>query len=114
MMKLILRDKIIRFSIIASSILFVLLVGLVGYFYQFLPPYIPFFNSLPWGQTRFGIPSYTIAIPLAALFVFSINFFSSITLYNKHTLLARILSLNTLLFVFFACIGYIQITLLVF
>ncbi len=47
------------------------------FFYRFLPPFIPIFNQMPWGQERLG-KTITIFVPvLVALLISIINLFTT-------------------------------------
>lgn len=108
------KDNIIKFSLATSLLLFFITALLVFLNYSRLPSYIPFFNSMPWGKYRFGSSQLILLIPAVSLFVILLNTFLSLAIYRKDTLVARILSVNALLFVFFAFLAFLQIVLLVF
>ena len=95
--KLVLGDKIARWSLILSSIFLMLEIISIGIFYFSLPPLLPLFNQMPWGERRLGIkPAIFIPVILAIVFL-SFNFVTSAQLYEKTPLLARILSITTFL-----------------
>ena len=65
--------------------------------YGKLPPFVPIFNQLSWGEQRLG-PTITIFIPiLAALLIFTINVFVSAFIYKKIPLISRMLAAISLL-----------------
>lgn len=77
--------------IIATSLVIILL------FYGRLPPFLPMFNQLLWGDQRLGT-TFTIFIPLlVSLLIFGINLIMSALIYNKIPLLSRILAITNLL-----------------
>lgn len=77
--------------LIVSSVIFVLL------FYQRLPPLIPIFNQLPWGEERVGT-TITIFIPiLVSIAILISNIFISALIYRKIPLVARMLAAISLL-----------------
>ncbi len=95
--KLILEDKITRWGLILSGIFLVLGIISIGIYYFSLPPLLPLFNQLPWGEKRLGSrPEIFIPVLLAILFLI-INFITSARLYKKTPLLSRMLSITTLL-----------------
>jgi hypothetical protein len=67
------------------------------FFYFSLPPLLPLFNQMPWGESRLGtkmaffIPSGTM------LFFFFLNFFLLSHWYERMPLISRILCITTLL-----------------
>ncbi len=108
------RDSIIRLSLYLTIILFLFQCVLIAFFYGKLPPYIPFMNSFVWGNERL-FPSFVVlTIPLVWIVVFIINYMSSLFIYKNHTLAARILTFNTLLFALLSLFANVQILLLVF
>src|SRR3989344_7772334 len=76
---------------IIASIIFIL------FSYGNLPPFIPIFNQLPWGEQRLG-PTFTIFIPvLVALLILIINILTATITYKKIPLVARMLAAVSLL-----------------
>ncbi len=111
---IVLSDKILRLSVALSSIGLLMITTLVIINYTKLPPYVPFFNSMPWGVERL-FPSYIVlSLPVLVLMVIVGNNILSVLLYTKHTLIARMLSFNGLIFVFLGMLAYLQILFLVF
>lgn len=106
-------DNIIKVSFGVSLIVVVLVSILIAFFYQQLPPYIPFFNSLPWGTERLFSSVVILTLPIIFLLVIIINNILSAYLYNKHTLMARMISFNGLLVIILGFLAYLQIVLLV-
>ncbi|MFH1186861.1 MAG: hypothetical protein V1697_01660 [Candidatus Levyibacteriota bacterium] len=95
--KIIIDDKITQkgfilcFAIILISILYIL------FYYNSLPPLLPLFNQLSWGDQRL---SKTIGIfipPLIAFFIFLINLIISSRIYSRAPLLSRILAITSFL-----------------
>ncbi len=82
--------------------------------YEKLPPLIPLFNSMPWGEERLYSSTINIFFPLMLLSIFVINFAIGSFIYKKFALVARILSFNSLLFIALAFLAYIQILFLIF
>lgn len=113
-LRLLLDDNLIRISVFSSLILLFLQIALVLIIFSKLPPLIPFLNSQPWGIQRL-YPSYILfLVPVFLAIVFVLNNILSAYFYQKNTLISRILSFNSLLFIFLALMAYIQIVFLVF
>lgn len=110
----IISDKILRISIGLSLCFLLIVTALIAVFYQQLPPFIPFFNSMPWGTDRLYTSLVVVFVPLVFLLVLFANTVISIKIYQKHTLFARMVSFNGLLFVVLGFLAYVQILLLVF
>lgn len=65
--------------------------------YGKLPPFIPIFNQLPWGEQRLG-DTITIFIPvMVSLLILAINIFASVSIYKKIPLIPRMLATISLL-----------------
>lgn len=114
LIKIIFSDKITRWGLIISSVFFMLEIISIGLFYFSLPPLLPIFNQMPWGERRLGM-RIEIFFPILLTFIFiTFNFFAEARLYEKAPLLSRILSIATLLvsllsFIFIARTVYLLI-----
>jgi hypothetical protein len=89
--KLTFRGFIISFFVVFLTFLLILAV------YKNLPPLIPIFNQLPWGEQRLT-QTPGIFIPIAAflcILIFNLIFTSII--YTKSPLIARIVAAVTLM-----------------
>ncbi len=92
------KDKATLYLVITSILILIVTLIISVFFYFRLPPYIPIFNQLPWGDERLT-PTIGIFIPVAVLtFVLMFNIFFSTFLYKKNNpLLGRIISSISLL-----------------
>lgn len=93
------KDRIIMGASSFSFVILTLTIFYVLFNYKSIPPFIPIFNQLPWGNERL-MPTLGIFIPIILFaFVFLFNILFSAFLYNKsNPLLARIIaSVNLLL-----------------
>lgn len=91
------RDKPIASAFFINIFFIIASVACILFSYAKLPPFIPVFNQLPWGEQRLG-NQITIFIPvLAALLIFAINIFTSTLIYKKIPLISRILATISLL-----------------
>lgn len=90
-------DKLAFRGFIISLLLTLLTVVYILFNYQNLPPLIPIFNQLPWGNSRL-VSTSGIFIPVIAftvIFIFNILFTSIV--YAKSPLIARIVAAVTLI-----------------
>jgi hypothetical protein len=89
--KLALRGFLISFILMLLTIIYILIN------YSSLPPFLPIFNQLPWGNERLtstlGIAISTVIFGL--VFLFNIIFTSLV--YNKSPLIARLVAAVTLI-----------------
>lgn len=111
--KYITLDKTIFFGFIASlailafSLLYTLII------YPHLPPYLPIFNQMPWGDTRIAEKEY-IFLPFSIAFIiFLVNFISSFIIYAKTPFIARVLIVTDFLVCFLMFLFTVRIILLI-
>ena len=89
--KTIISAFLMNFYFIAVTIIYIL------FFYGKLPPFVPIFNQLPWGEQRLG-NQITIFIPiLISLLISAINIIISASIYKKIPLISRMLTAISLL-----------------
>lgn len=89
--KILLRSAILTISIILLSFVSIILL------YGKLPPLIPLFNQMPWGQERIQRTIWIFIVPTIALIIFLINLIFEKLIYQKIPLIARIFSITALL-----------------
>jgi hypothetical protein len=91
------NDKTIISAFYINIFFIIANVALVLLFYGKLPPLVPIFNQLPWGEQRLGITP-TVFIPvLTSLLILIINIFISALVYKNVPLISRILSAISLI-----------------
>lgn len=81
--------------------------------WQKLPPEIPLYYSLPWGEEQLTTPSGLLVLPLSSFFVFFLNFYLASIFLEKEPLLCRILILTGTVFSFLSTLTLIKIILLI-
>ena len=106
-------DKMTFRGFLLSLFLLILSVIYLVFYYNNLPPYIPLFNQLPWGQQRI-VPTIEIFLPIGIFFlIFVINFIFTSIVYNKNPLIGRIIAATTLLIAIMNLIFIIRTVLIV-
>ena len=100
--KIIYRSSIVTNLIILASILYSLIS------YSNLPPVIPLFNQLPWGEKRLASTFFIFLPSLLALFLLVLNILITRVIYEKTPLVARILAITSLLIGIFALLLIIR------
>ena len=102
-----------------SRRLFLLALGLIVFqslliiFYlDSLPPQLPLFYSLPWGQSQLASPQYLYLLPLTSLIVLFVDVFFILFL-AKQKLLSVILLISSLFYIFLVTYSLINILNLV-
>lgn len=102
------QDKIIKLCFQIAGVLLLGQLLFIGFSFFSLPPLIPLFNQLPWGEARLA-NKFTIGIPSGIVIIVLIgNLLLLNTVYEKSPLLARILGITALLISLLACIFTIQ------
>lgn len=95
--KPIINDKIIFLGFSVSFFLILVAIIYTILTYQQLPPIIPLFNQLPWGEQRLG-DKFQVFLPIIlALSLNLLNMFLTTYAYNKIPLISRILSTTSFL-----------------
>jgi len=93
----IIKDKIIISAFFTNVFLIIITVAYVLIDYGKLPPFVPVFNQLPWGEQRLGL-TITIFIPiLVSVLLLAINIFISKIIYKKIPLISRMFAAISLL-----------------
>lgn len=90
-------DRIIKLSTYISLGFLLLHLVYTSLLYNFLPPFFPLFNQMPWGEERLGTKIEIFLPLLITVSFFSLNFFISFWFYEKMPLVSRILGITTLL-----------------
>jgi hypothetical protein len=90
-------DKIIRTAMSASLLLIVIHIGYLAFFFFSLPPVMPLYNQMPWGEPRLGT-RIEVLIPIAITTIFFfINYIFLARLYTTMPLVSRMIGITTLL-----------------
>lgn len=93
----IVNDKTIALAFFINILFILAATAYIVFSYGKLPPLVPIFNQLPWGEQRLGATP-TIFIPiLAAILIFMINIFTSAWIYGKIPLISRMFAAVSLL-----------------
>jgi len=91
----ILSDKTTKYCFLVAISLSAISLVIILITYKSLPPYIPIFNQMPWGEKRLGIP-LTIFVPLITnLFILGMNMILAAIIYKKQPLTSRVLMITT-------------------
>jgi len=80
-------------------------------FFNSLPPQIPLFRSLFWGESQLVVPSLLFLLPIFSVTIILINSFLAF-IFQRHQLLTRLLIITSLIFSLICLVPIIQIILL--
>lgn len=111
---LILSDQFVRISLFLSFLFVAPLVFIIIYTFESLPPLVPFFNSMPWGEERLYYSNISIFLPIILLLTFSINVFLSVAIYKQFVIVSRIILFNCFLLLLLCLLAYLQILFLTY
>ena len=90
-------DKTTNIAFLLTIILIIATFIFTIFFYRHLPPFIPVFNQLPWGEERLW-ETLTIFVPiLTSSLIFILNLITSTLIYKKIPLVSRMLAGTSLL-----------------
>lgn len=110
----IVQDSSIKYPFFLCIFFIITQLILLAVFYNNLPPLIPLFNSLPWGESRLAFSQFIFLVPAVSIIVILLNLYIAKLIYTKHTLVARILTVNGFLISLLGFLALAQILLLVF
>lgn len=111
--KRLVNDKIIRYGNTISAVLIVIELIYTAIIFRSLPPFLPLFNQMPWGEIRLADkPLIFLPISLAGGITI-LNFFFSTQLYESMPLLSRMITITSLLINIITFIFIFRITRLV-
>ena len=108
------QDKLLLRLFIASFVLIVITILYILISFTNLPPLLPVFNQLPWGEERL-VGSWGIFIPsLVALLILIFNIFLSSFTYESAPLISRMLAITSFITALLALLFVIRtITLII-
>lgn len=108
------KDKITNIGFSATAALIIIVFIFTLFFYRHLPPFVPVFNQLPWGEERLGT-TITIFIPLlTALLIFILNLIISTLVYKRIPLVSRMLAGTSLLITVLTFLFVVKTVILIF
>lgn len=88
--KLIFKGSLVNFFIIIATLVFTLIS------YRNLPPFIPIFNQMPWGEQRIAKTMF-LFIPIGISFlIFVLNLIFSSLSYKRNPLISRLIFATSL------------------
>lgn len=95
--------------------LFFIAAQVVILFFKFndLPPQIPFYFSLPWGESQLASSTAIIYLPIFSIIITLLNSFWAAMLVKTNSLFSKLLIVFSLIFSFFSSLAVFQIVFLV-
>lgn len=93
----VINDNVIRFGFSSSLAVICINFIVVLFYYKNLPPFIPIFNQMPWGEQRLGSTTAMFMPVFTASLVLVCNFIVAKFIYKNIPLAARMLAITSLL-----------------
>lgn len=95
----------------ASALIFSIIILL---FFRFLPPKLPLFYSLPWGDEQFGSHIQFLIIPGTIILITLLNLTVSSHLHEQQLFFKKILLIGTLVSIPILTITFVKIVFIFF
>lgn len=103
------NSKIFRWNLI----FIIVQVSLLAWKFNSLPPQVPLYYSLPWGESQLASASSLFILPTISIVLLLINHLFSISLTKTSQLLSRFLLVISLIVSFFSLISLLKIVSLI-
>ncbi|HEX8923171.1 MAG TPA: hypothetical protein VF828_00370 [Patescibacteria group bacterium] len=102
-------------TLIFRWILLLIILQLAVIFFKFndLPPQVPLYYSLPWGEKELANSASLFMLPVYSIIVFLVDSSLAAALLNKSVLFSRLLLISSLVFSLLSCITLFKIIFLV-
>ena len=107
------KDWFFIASLIAALAAVVLSVAFLIIFWKHIPPQIPFFYSLPWGEEQLGQPLMLIGLLLGMVMLFILNTLAALVIYTSSQFLSHMLLLGAASFSILTTITLVHIIILI-
>jgi len=105
--------KKFKMAIRAFVVFFIVSLLIIILKWKKLPPEVPLFYSLPWGEEQLADPLQLLILPFSSLVAFTLNFFLASIFLEKEPWLCRILILTSTVFSFLSMLTLIKIIFLI-
>lgn len=106
-------DKSVRLAAKLSFLLLIFCFGLFIFTLKRLPPQVPLFYSLPWGEQQLSPTIGLLFLPLGILLIAILNSFLIMASLNKYSLAAKILTWITVSLIFLTSFTLVKIIFLI-
>jgi hypothetical protein len=103
-------DRITRGATLISLIIIFITILYIVVFYNSLPPFLPLFNQLGWGDPRLGEKPLIFLMPSFTLLLVIGNTLLAAVLYAAMPLISRIIAITSLLITALTLIFIVRVT----
>ena len=111
--KIVFSDRILRLSTFCSIALLGVTAVYILFVYQSLPPYIPLYHQMPWGEARLGEKEQVFFPFIVTIVIVVVNLVIAISFYSRMPLLSRIVNSTSIVITLLALTFLFQSTMLV-
>lgn len=102
-------DKYLLIPFLCSAFLVLAILTLFANFYSSLPPRLPLYYSLPWGEPQLVGKQQFIILPVILILLCTVNTFIASQLHPAQLVLKRTLGVSLLLIGFIIAISVIKV-----
>lgn len=107
------QEKTVRIATRISFAILLFILAFLLFTWQKLPPQVPLFYSLPWGEEQLASPNFLLILPFSCLCLGILNFFLAVFCLEQHSLAAKILVWVTTSLIFLASFTLVKIVFLI-
>lgn len=107
------RDPFLRWSLLISLVIEVLSLIALFLSWKKLPPLVPLFYSLPWGEEQLATPLTLLLFLLSGFFISLINLIVAYLVFSRSKFLAHILLAITVMSTCLICVTTVQILFMI-
>ena len=108
-----LRDNLIITLVKCFIVIIIGFAGIGLWKWQYLPPQVPIFYSLPRSSEQLARSIFVFILPLFSMVFFSVNFFLASIFYEKEKLASLFLIISSTVTSFLLFITFLKIILLI-
>jgi len=103
------NSRLLRWNLIFIAIQ----IGLLAWKFTQLPPQVPLYYSLPWGESQLATASYLFLLPTISIVALFIDNLFAVSFFKNQPLLSRFSVVTSLLISFFSAFTLIRIVFLI-
>jgi len=103
------NSRLLRWNLI----FIVIQIGLLAWKFTQLPPQVPLYYSLPWGESQLATASYLFLLPTISIVALFIDNLFAVSFFKNQPLLSRFSVITSLLVSFFSAFTLIRVVFLI-
>lgn len=103
------NSRLLRWNLI----FIVIQIGLLAWKFTQLPPQVPLYYSLPWGESQLATASYLFLLPTISIVALFIDNLFAVSFFKNQPLLSHFSVITSLLVSFFSAFTLIRVVFLI-